>query len=873
MQVGTTRQAGSELHAWRQFLGRTTLWLAVLLLGSGVICWVAANWPGMGISRRFTLAQGLLAVSVLASVWLALRLRGTERLRQQAAGAVLTLSGLLLGALLALLGQTYQTGADTWELFAWWAVLLLPWALAAATQVLWLLWCLVVNAALGLWIGEHLLAWWNEVSDPAFAALVMALANLVMLGVWEMMVRLRHIRTRVGPRVLAFLALAALILPLLFGDFVLGRQGNVTGLAWIAVTLGLGYFYQRGRRDLVILAMLAAGVICVSLRVVGEWLMQLAPGVWAALPLAALLMAEAVWAARWLRRLGERGQPAEGARAATLAADAEPAGISAGLSVDPADDAAPVIELAEDTGARNTATAPWYVQGLLGLSAWLATVLLLVFLFFSGMVTSDQGAVVFGLVLCAAGVAVVRAAAGPFWRQCAIAMAFAGQLLVLFSFVGNDSIASASLFIVRLAAAVYALAPDVLLRFLSGGLIAVGMTGLVWQALQPDLARNDMLEMWLALDVLRATFLWLPVAVLGAWLATLAFCADRRLARAQPHFLEPLAWAFVVAVQGMVWMAGGVGVDQLPALWKLHRLTALLNLAGALLPAAVAFWLLWPRRQVLTRSLVVITPLALLVLALFWLPSPGIAFALAWLLLGFGLNKPRLTGFGVLSLLAYLMLYYYQLEVPLLQKAAWLVGAAVLLFLLRVLVWLVPRLMRTDDGRRPAAPPPSPAVRRRVAVVLAGLVLVLGVCNVTIYQREQLLAHGQVAILELAPVDPRSLMQGDYMALRFTAGTAVAKLRQADEQTATDGYLILSPDARGVAQPLRIQAKVDPHAAPELVLRYRVRPDGVRIVTNAYFFPEGEAARYERARYGEVRLDGSGTGLLVRMLGEDLKPL
>ncbi|MFU2070632.1 GDYXXLXY domain-containing protein, partial [Bordetella hinzii] len=166
-----------------------------------------------------------------------------------------------------------------------------------------------------------------------------------------------------------------------------------------------------------------------------------------------------------------------------------------------------------------------------------------------------------------------------------------------------------------------------------------------------------------------------------------------------------------------------------------------------------------------------------------------------------------------------------------------------------------------------------PAVRRRVAVVLAGLVLVLGVCNVTIYQREQLLAHGQVAILELAPVDPRSLMQGDYMALRFTAGTAVAKLRQADEQTATDGYLILSPDARGVAQPLRIQAKVDPHAAPELVLRYRVRPDGVRIVTNAYFFPEGEAARYERARYGEVRLDGSGTGLLVRMLGEDLKPL
>ena len=74
---------------------------------------------------------------------------------------------------------------------------------------------------------------------------------------------------------------------LVIGNGMAGGLGSINGLAWIAVTLGLGFYYQRGRRDLVILAMLVAGVICVSLRIVGEWLLRLEPGVWAALPLAA----------------------------------------------------------------------------------------------------------------------------------------------------------------------------------------------------------------------------------------------------------------------------------------------------------------------------------------------------------------------------------------------------------------------------------------------------------------------------------------------------------------------------------------------------------------------------------------------------------
>lgn len=875
MQVGTERQAGSELHAWRQFLARSTLWLGVLLLGSAAICWVAANWQDMTKVQRFAGTQGLLSITALAAAWLGLRLRGTPGVRRSIPGALLALAGLLLGALLALLGQTYQTGADTWELFAWWAALLLPWALAASSQAVWLLWVLVLNVAAALWLGERMFTWLAVIGGPGLPSLFMAALNLTLLLGWELAARRWRASTLIGPRVLAGIVITVLVLALMFGEIVLRGMDATTGVAWIAVTAGLGFYYQQGRRDLIILAMLAAGVICVSLRVVGEWLLRLEPGVWAALPLAALLMAEAVLAARWLRKLAAEPQTL------AVAADAEPAAASAGNAVEPADSSAPVAQLAPV--ATPHAEPPWYVQCLLGLSAWLATLLLLVFVAFSGIVTSEEGALVAGLVLCAAGVAVLRSDAGPFWRQCGTAMAFTGQILLIYGLSSSTSFTSACLFVLLMAAVVYALGPDVILRFLSGLLIAAAGAALIWRVLSPELLRDDLLDAWLYFDPDRSGFAWLPIAVIGAWATAVILTWSHRVGGKRGQMLQPLAWAFLLSVQGMVWLASGISAQYLLAMWKSNPQSAVLLLAGALLPAAAAMAVLWPRRHVLTAGVVWGVPIALLALALFWLPSPGVGFALAWLLLGFGLNQSRLVIFGVLSLLAYLGVYYYQLNVPLLQKALWLGGAAVLLFVLRVLVWLVPRLMRTQaPSRRVPLPPISGPLRWRTLGILGGLALVLVVANGGIWQREKLLATGKVVILELAPVDPRSLMQGDYMALNFAASRDITRLRLGGERPVEDeslpgfepdGYVMLQADSRGVATPLRIQPDVHPHTDAEVPLRYRVRDRGVRIVTNAWFFQEGEAKRFEVARYGELRVGDNGEALLVRMLGEDLQPL
>src|SRR5690606_1781083 len=142
---------------------------------------------------------------------------------------------------------------------------------------------------------------------------------------------------------------------------------------------------------------------------------------------------------------------------------------------------------------------------------------------------------------------------------------------------------------------------------------------------------------------------------------------------------------------------GGVSLKQLPELWQVGALATVIIAVGVLLPVVCAWAVLWPRRPMLTSGGVWGVPVGLRGPAVFRLPSPGVAFALAWMLLGFGLRGPRLTMVGGVSLLVYLLTYYYQLEIPLLDKAFWLGGAALLLFVLRALVYLVPRWMRTIE--------------------------------------------------------------------------------------------------------------------------------------------------------------------------------
>ncbi|GGX43846.1 GDYXXLXY domain-containing protein [Saccharospirillum salsuginis] len=160
---------------------------------------------------------------------------------------------------------------------------------------------------------------------------------------------------------------------------------------------------------------------------------------------------------------------------------------------------------------------------------------------------------------------------------------------------------------------------------------------------------------------------------------------------------------------------------------------------------------------------------------------------------------------------------------------------------------------------------------RKVWVVASALV-VLVLVNLSIAMKEYHLAMGEVVYLELAPVDPRSLMQGDYMALRFALQNDIRNARQNTSAT-VNGTAIVRLDENRVAQFVRLDDADAPLAENEIRLQYRIRNHWVKIATNAFFFREGTADRYEAARYGRFRVNDDGAPLLVSLHDESLNNL
>ncbi len=249
---------------WGQFLDGLMLWFGAIFMAIGVIFFFAFNWQEMGRLAKF----GLVEICIVAAVAICWKL-GLDRLSGKAA---LFAATLLIGALLALVGQTYQTGADPWQLFATWALMVLPWVAIGRFGALLLFWIGLLNLSLLLYFQTlpRAFGWIGLLFSTETLLWTLFVLNTVALGLWEFAAqrKVAWLGERWPLRVLAF-ASGGLITTLAVWALVDSRHFNLLEMATYFVWLAAGcVIYRHKIQDIFVLT---GGVLSVII-VVTAWL-------------------------------------------------------------------------------------------------------------------------------------------------------------------------------------------------------------------------------------------------------------------------------------------------------------------------------------------------------------------------------------------------------------------------------------------------------------------------------------------------------------------------------------------------------------------------------------------------------------------------
>lgn len=151
-------------------------------------------------------------------------------------------------------------------------------------------------------------------------------------------------------------------------------------------------------------------------------------------------------------------------------------------------------------------------------------------------------------------------------------------------------------------------------------------------------------------------------------------------------------------------------------------------------------------------------------------------------------------------------------------------------------------------------------------IILLNLVILLVLFNNSIVKKENLISDGELILLELAPVDPRSLMQGDYMRLRYEISNNTNY-----DSISKRGFCVVQLKSNGIARRVRIQNGKTPLNDNEYLIEYTSGEWSMNIGAESFFFQEGEGEKYEKAKYGGIKVDNQGNSLLIGLYDEKLK--
>jgi uncharacterized membrane protein len=629
---------GPRWEAW----GRRALLAAGLShLLAGVIFFFAFNWADLSSMAKFALLGGGTAAAALAAILV--------RLDSPAGQALLISASVLIGGLLAVIGQVYQTGADTYELFAFWALLILPWVAVSRSAAHWVVWLVVAGLAAWFYGADILmptqrLRWETLTAGVALRpAVALALREAALVRGWS------WIGASWERLLLLGAALALAIVPAL--SFVLSSTLGITqtgavGLLVLAVVTAAAlaaYARLLPDRHAVVMAVAAIALVVAAAggRALDEAIgftrgstLQTVASLALLVPWLLLVFAAAAVAVRHMRGASPRCRRGE---AMELDAFCREFGIDEGRAR---------AALAERGGPRDMA-----VEALLGLGAWLTAIaavalvgVILVLVFDVDEDVIGPICVVLGLAGFAGAIRMRRqAVSSAFRRQLATATGLAGGALIAAGMFGiTHEIAPSALASAILTAVVAGMSRDGILQFLLAGLtLALAIP---------------------ALDDLNFAYRLEAAALLTAVGVALQL-------RPPALDLRPIAAValLTVPVVSVLWDWPPLG----PA-WGARAIHAVLILC-----ISYEVWAGMGRPQAYRAALGAIAAVGVIAAAL--LP-PEASVALIMLLIAVAIGSWRWAAAGALLEALFLFRFYYELEQTLLAKSGLLVavGAALL---------------------------------------------------------------------------------------------------------------------------------------------------------------------------------------------------
>ena len=846
--------------SWQRYLNLLFLLLTVGFLTSGVVTLIAANLDYFSDLAKIYGLQTLLVVTLVLGLYCFIResrRQAKEKLKWKTYSIFFVVS-VLIGGLFALVGQTYQTGADLWQLFAVWTLCQLPFLLLFPNVASALLFATTTNVTFYLFNEQ------NSYNSMGYAVLI----NTGFLVVSELFSKTFHDQHwRILPKVFLVLTFASLfgltvIYDVYFHAYVWGELGrsSLSSLQIAIPSLVAFYIYQKYRFDFINLIISVVAFLGAYCFWGSEFIQAFEDG----LVLGLIGFIFTVMAINWLVKLYKREHP-------------------------------------------NNKKSHWATSILWVIALLIAVVTIGAWLFFS-LGLDESSTLIIGIILF--GIAwsltlnkdkneYTTILAGLFFL---IANSFLGFYLLvkfdnLFLLLGYEFSEDSNLgiFISTLIFSViiivsYKLMPNSLVRIL----LVIQL--LVYWQISYDIYFHSysLNNTWFNKIQLLSSIVF--------------FYWSMRPHQSERIHLKPIAWGMVLFslwsslpsymmlplvdyglidtdVSSDVMLSDAMSLNNILQVlsgrfWSHFQFDVnhILYLLICVLPLIV--YALMNKHNKAKHIEVVLILLALSLFALGFIGLPVILYLTALLLLIYWTDSRAFFGLLVFAFIVYLGGFYYQLSIPLLYKGVLLVSFAVIFAI--VTLFLHARYKSPSQS----AVENYPVFKAPIGLVGVFLIALLGAVNYKVQQFEDVLATGKPVVLKIAPADPRSLMQGDYMVLNYAILSDLQQSQFSSESNETTGidelspsgkkaYILVHLDKNHVATLCEAQSEIPTdfkHCTPNVYLPIRYKGWLPELPSQDYFFAEGKGEYYAQSEYAEYRFK-DGILLLARLLDKDFKGL